>query len=409
MAANLREDNARRSLRAHFGDLPFNPPNDQKFGSETYTVQHLYTPESPWVHLKSELYQSKSYLRQTTDISSSYADSINYGGEVSNRMTVSEAVQITAGADFHVEKSQGVRSTGSAFEEGRILGVFTQAQYQPFKKWIFSAGLRFDNYDFEDALSNQYSMHHYSPNVRVQYLWNDIYSSYASWSQAYRGATPTEAFLMGNVQSITTASDLKGTVAETAEVGIRLQSQRWDARVAYYQTVLQDLIESNVSRTTGAMTRSNAEEDLKTQGVQLSINYNHEVFTVRGGYSHNKAEYGDEPLGYSSFYKGSSSGDRFLVGVDYRLLDANMLISWDSLVVLKMTDVPSTSVEQPGYDIHDIGISWTPHERWRVGFNILNIFDKEYVAQGTPYQVQNGINPIYEPGRDFRLTTSYVF
>ncbi|WP_374000122.1 TonB-dependent receptor domain-containing protein [Bdellovibrio bacteriovorus] len=409
LSANVREDNARRSLRNHFGDLPFNPPNDQEFGNQTYTLQHTYNPATPWVNLRSEVYTTSTKMSQETTTAKSEAEAQSFGGQISNKMDLGSLNSVTVGTDYNVDRSEGHRATGTESETGRIFGLFTQGVYRPAPAWTLTAGLRYDNYDLEDVASEMLNSHHLSPNARVGYQFNPVWSAYASWSQAFKGATPMEAFVMSSVKGVAPVGNLKGTTADTSELGVTAQVLGLTVNTAIYQTVLRDVIQVSTNRTTGIMTRSNAAEDLKFQGVNLNANYEAGDYVIRGGYSHNKSEFGSEPLGYAVSTKGSAFGDRFVFGVDYKLSQYNVLLTWDSLVTMKLTDVPSGAVEQPGYDVHDIAVSWMPNERTRVGISVLNIFDKKYVAQGTPYQVQGAVNPIFEPGRDVRLTASYLF
>ncbi|WII71673.1 TonB-dependent receptor [Bdellovibrio sp. 22V] len=409
VTANLREDNAKRSLRAHFGDLPFNPPNDQKFGSETYTLQHVYAPISSWVNLRSELYVTKTTLSQESATGKSQAYAQSFGGQIANKTEFNSLHSMVIGTDYNVDRSEGERATGTEAETGKIFGLFAQDQIQLAEDWKISAGLRFDSYDLEDVAGQIINAHHFSPNIKLSYQWNLVWSSYVSWSQAFKGPTPMEAFVMSNVKTVTPVVHLKGTTAETSEVGVQAKWASVHLDTVFYSTVMRDAIDVSTNRITGVMTRSNAKEDLKFQGVNINAIYSQDVFSLRGGYAHNKSEYGDEPLGYIAFNQGSSFGDRFVLGIDYKVVPYNVLLSWDSLVTLKLTDVPSGSREQPGYDTHDIAASWIPNEHWRWGLSILNIFDKKYIAQGTPYQVQGGENTVYEPGRDFRFTMSYLF
>lgn len=409
VTANVREDNARRSLRNHFGDLPFNPPNDQEFGSESYTAEHHYNPTSSWVNLKSEIYTTTTKMSQETTTAKNRAQAQSYGAQVSNKIELGALNSATFGTDYNVDRSEGVRSTGSESETGRIFGLFVQGVYRPSQAWTLSSGLRYDNYDLEDVSSAVINAHHVSPNLRAAYQFNSVWSAHASWSQAFKGATPMEAYVMSSVKGVTPVGDLQGTTGETSEVGIQAQWQGWVVNGLVYSTVLQNAIEVSTNRTTGILTRSNAKEETRFQGITLNANYVVSDFVLRGGYAHNKSEYGDKPLGYLAFNQGSSFGDRIVVGVDYKVVPYNLLLTWDSVVTMSLTDVPSGYLEQPGYDVHDITATWMPSERVRWGLAVLNIFDKKYVAQGTPYQVQGGINPIYEPGRDVRVTASYIF
>lgn len=406
-SANTRQDNARRSLRNHFGDLPFNPPNEQKFGNDSYTLQHQYTPASEWVQLRTELYTTTTHLSQETSTAYSEAFAKSYGGQISNKMRFTN-FDVTVGTDFNLDRAESVRTAGMMAETSRIFGLFSQGHYR-WQRWTLGAGLRYDNYDLEDVYANELNAHHVSPNVKLSYAVNDVWTVLASWSQAFKGPTPMEAYVMSGVKGVAPANNLKGTTAETSELGLQTRLEKLLIKTVAYATIMKDTLQASTNRTTGILTRSNAREEQKYRGVNFSGQYEQNAWVVRGGYSHNKAEFGDEVLGGAVSTMGSSFGDRFTLGIDYRWTEMNLLFSWDSLVALKMIDVAKTSPEQPGYDIHDISVQWVPQERLRVGAAVSNIFDKKYVAQGTPYQTQGAVNPIFEQGADARFSVSYLF
>lgn len=366
LTANFREDNARRSLRNHFGDLPFNPPNDQEFESQSYTLQHSYSPGG-LVNLRSEFYVTETQMSQETETSRGEALAKSFGGQVSNKVALSRRTSLTVGTDYNVDRSEGRRAAAEESETGRVFGLFAQGLHRPGDAWTLTGGLRYDNYDFEDAGSQKMNFNHLSPNVRVGYQITPVWSTHASWAQAYKGATPMEAYVMSGVKSVAAVNDLKGTTAETSELGLTAQWSGLTVGAVAYHTVMHDTIQVSTNRTTGLMTRSNAADDLVFKGINLTAHYQSEEWSVRGGYSHNKSEFGDEPLGYTAFNKGTSFGDRFTLGADYKWTRYNVLFSWDSLVALELTDVPSGALGQPGYDVHDLSASWVPDERLRLG------------------------------------------
>lgn len=408
LSINAREDNARRSLRNHFGDLPFNPPNEQTFGNETYSLQYQLN-RNDWLNLKANLYTSDTRMSQDPGTGRSKANARNDGLDLQNKTLLGQFTSLTYGTDYSLQNSYSSRPARKESESSKVLGIYLQGSHQMNSSLSLSSGLRFDNYELKDVIDNNLVHHHISPHFRLKYQLSENWSAFTSWTQAFKGATPMEAYVMSAVTSVTPVTNLKGTIADTYEIGTGYNMSSSQVKITAYDTVMRNLITATVSRSTGVMTRTNAKEDVRFQGYNLNYNFKAMNWLLSAGYSHNKATFGSEPLGYASFDKGNSFGDRLIASIDYWLTEAEVLLSWNSTLTMKLTEVPAGSLQQPGYDLHDFSASWTPTLRWNVNFAVTNIFDKKYVAQGTPYQAQGQVNPVYEPGRDFRFTFGYKF
>ena len=120
--------------------------------------------------------------------------------------------------------------------------------------------------------------------------------------------------------------------------------------------------------------------------------------------------FGSQPLGYTAFNRGNSYGDRLVLGLDYTLPKQNLLLSWNSLFAMRLSRVPAGRLPQPGYAVHDLMLTYFAGERVRLSGAVNNLFNKLYVAQGTPYSIGSGqVNPLFEAGRDFRFSASVSF
>lgn len=408
LAMNAREDNARRSLRNHFGNLPSNPPNEQTFGNETYSLQYNLE-QNAWLNLKANIYTSDTRMSQDPGTGRSKANAKNDGLHLQNKISFDDFTFLIYGADVDLQTSKSSRPIRSESESSTVFGLFFQANHQLSPSMGLSSGLRFDNYELEDVIEEKHTQHHISPNFQIKYQLSEKWNAFASWKQAFKGALPMEAYVMSAVTSVAPVQQLKGTTADTYEIGTSYSLNSSRVNVTAYDTIMRNLVTATVSRSTGVMTRANAKDDLRFRGLNLNYEFRSVSWLLSMGYSHNKSTFGSEPLGYTSFDKGNSFGDRMVASFDYWLKEGELLVSWDSMVMMKLSDVPAGERAQPGYDTHDVAASWTPNLRWNVNFAITNIFDKKYVAQGTPYQAQGQVNPIYEPGRDFRLTMGYKF
>ena len=403
-SGNYKEDNAYRALRSHFGPSASNVPRDQKYHNLTHALNYDLAANSN-VNLHANVYDTVTELKHETDTSSSRADMKSVGASVANSVERSW-VTWTTGLDFSNDVANADGATRTARETSKIYGAFTQGAFTVGDRWKLITGLRYDQYVLTDVVGEEIKRDHVSPSAKAQYQWNDVFMTYASYTQAFKGPVPMEIFIMSNATSMTTAEGLQGTTGETYELGNEAAFNNQKIALVGYYTAMHDPISSSVNRTTGAATRTNT-PDIVSQGATLSWSGHFNELSSGVSYAHNEIKSDGQPLGYVAFNKGASYGDRINVSFDYQLPAQKVTLGWDSLIAMKLTSVPEGAEDQPGYDVHDISATWKKDDSLSVGLSLQNIFDKKYVAQGTPYFATG--SSMYEPGRDLRTTVTYLF
>lgn len=401
------QDNAKRAMRSHFGGGgAFNPAVDQEFGNKMLALNYDYSPVNSWLDVHTELNESTTELQNKRATGTSTARSVSQGALVQNTVRGEWGVG-SLGADFNKDQATGKNATGSTYETGDILGVFAQWKKDLFPGLSLVLGGRFDQYRMTDVAKNEIEMNHVSPSAYLSYSFFENWKTSVSWSQAFKGATPAEALILGNATGANPIGNLKGTVAETTEVSIERRASFWQTDLLVYRTILSDPISSSLDAGR-MMTRTNV-ANITSDGFNVGLGAYWESLKGKLSFARNKARSGDNPLGYVAFNKGNSFGDRWVLILDYVLAPQNLTFNWTSVLMEELTDVPATAQPQPGYDVHDISASWTLSAKWKLGASILNIFDKKYVAQGTPYMLGTRDNTLYEPGRDLRVSGAYYF
>ncbi|QDK36800.1 TonB-dependent receptor domain-containing protein [Bdellovibrio sp. NC01] len=407
LSRTQREDNGTRYIRSNYGSAGGNAIADQKFRTITNTLAYDIAPENSLLNLKAEAYTSSNTIAydQTAGTSDGHWDS--YGGDVRNTFKMGDS-KLTVGTDYNVDKSKGTNSKGTADEEGNIYGLYAQFDQVLTPNWLGSVGARWDDYNLTQADDSKIRNNHLSPNVMLTYNINGNWATDLSWSQAFKGATPAQSFLLGNVTSVTPVSGLEGSVAETTQWALHYKNNPFMSDLTVYDTIISNPINVGINRTTGVVTRSNI-DNVRSQGVNVGVGYTAGSFTGKVAYAHNKTRFGSEPLGYTAFGIGSGFGDRINLSLEKVFSEYNVTLGWNSLFAMELTDVPANSPSQPGYDVHDISATWLPIGDARIGFAIHNIFDKKYVAQGSVFAINGNEIPLYEEGRDFRISGSYFF
>lgn len=410
LAGNFTSDNAVRLTRANLGGTATSLTMDRLFETSNTTLSYVHAPTSG-----AHVFQAEGYLAhnklQSRSGTGTKATFQSHGANLNDTIERPWG-KITFGVDANQDAAEAENQTRRGQERGTILGLFAQSRFNLTDSLRLGIGARFDDYRLKTIDEQVFSDSHLSPNVNLGSQWTRAWSSKLSWNQAFRGPVPVEVFLLANATSVAPVSDLKGTVAETTELSNKFvwEDLRAVFDLSLYSTLLHRPLESSIS--SGVITRANSVNDLKVQGLEAKAKKSFGSF-LDGNlfYSHSRTKFGSNDMGYSgNFTRGVSLGDRIGFGAEWRLPDQRVTLSWNGIFVMKLTDVPSGFVPQPGYDLHDFTATWLLNERLRVLFVVANIFDKKYIAQGSWYAGSSGNeNLLYEPGRDFRFALHSQF
>lgn len=411
VGSNFTTDNATRLVRANFGYTTGAPVMDRKFETLNTTLNYDYTPTDSNHAVRLDAYNANNKL-QSSGTNGTTATFDSYGVAATDTLE-NVAWKLTYGADANKDTARAKRQAFENTETGDILGVFAQGQYNFTNRLRLGAGVRYDHYKLTSVGGAEMSDAHFSPNANIGYQWNTAWSSKLSWTQAFRGPTPVEVFLLAGATSVAPVTNLKGTVAETAQFSnkIALSGISTVFDIAVFNTVLHDPLESSVNRTTGVITRRNLTDDLKVQGVEAKVRKTFGDVSGQVFYTHSETKFGANDMGYTgNFTRGVSLGDRAGLGIEWQVPDRRLVLNWNSTFVMKLTNVPTGALEQPGYDVHDVSATWFATHRLRASIAANNIFDKKYVAQGSWFANASGVETaLYEPGRDFKFALSYQF
>lgn len=407
LGSNYTSDNAVRLSRANFGGTFNSPTMDRSFETQNTSLRYDLVP-SEGIHA----FQAESYLADNKLENKSGGNKATFR---SYGLTLRDTLgrqwwKLTIGVDGNVDTAKAQNQTREGVEKGTLFGVFAQSKFQ-FEKIRTGVGARFDDYKLKSIDEQNFSASHLSPNAFVGYQWTREWSSKLSWNQAFRGPVPVEAFLLANATSVAAVTDLKGTIAETTELSNKIAFEELQAvfDLSLFSTVLKSPLESSVA--SGVVTRRNSANDLKVEGLEAKAKKSFGAVDGNVFYTHSRTKLGGDDIGYTgNFTRGVSLGDRFGLGMQWRVPDRRVTLGWNTILVMKLTDVPSGYPNQPGYEVHDLTATWYANERLRADFAIMNILDKKYIAQGSWYASTSGNeSPLYEPGRDYRLAISYQF
>lgn len=418
LALDHRENNGTRTSRPNFMVDPVDPAQEQEFERRTHTLNYAYTPVgNPYVNVHASAYDNDGTLTLMKTTGSGFdkeAQWLSRGFDLRNRMELKPFV-LTYGFDYSWEKSIGKNSTGKrASESADNRGLYFQGDYDVTEDWSLSAGGRYDMAELEDIRGVTHDNSHFSPNVGTRYRIIPAVTTFASWSEAFRGPRPIPGTTLLNGSAANADNDVEGEVADTIEAGVEAKWQGWSGNVTGYRTKIRHAISYGGQKTT-PFDRENG-DNIRIKGFNAAVGYGEELWDAKLSYSHADMKYGDRPAQPGDFSRGGSYaspvGDRFILNLGYRVPSWNLTFGWTSTLALALDDLPTDYPTLEGYDVHDASVTWQPDERYQVSLAVLNIFDERYMDQSTPSWYTSsspGYTKLYEMGRDFRLTGTIKF
>lgn len=397
-----RVDEGNRNLRAHMIASDWNPETEQKNARATTTFNHKYQSGNPLFNTKTTIYHTDASLDITNDGSQSGAGVETWGSDLRNTMNLDKA-DITIGTDYHHDRAYQTGSGTAGDEDLTVLGLYLQSDYHFAPDWLLSAGARFDRYDYNDNIGQNFSSEGLSPNVGLTWFVTDEVNLFARHSRALRGVGTKEAYVMSRT---TNDSDIDPERAHTTEFGTEYEHGNLHAKVQGFT----QRIENFIPNSTG--TRDNA-GTVAVWGYSADAGYRWGQLDSRVGVTLSRPTLNGEPLSDSNMSLGTSTGRTWTTGLDYHFTEQRVDIGWTSRATERLTEVPSGSKEKPGYAVHDVYVSWTPvaNTDFDLKFAVINLFDKQYLDQASygytaRYNMWAGVP---EAGRDFRLTAAMRF
>ncbi len=397
-----RVDEGNRNLRAHMIASDWNPETEQKNARSTTTFNHKYKSGNPLFNTKTTVYHTDASLDITNDGSQSGAGVETWGSDLRNTMNLDKA-DITFGTDYRHDRAYQTGAGTAGDEDLTVLGLYLQSDYRFAPDWMLSAGARFDHYDYNDNISQNFSSEGLSPNVGLTWFVSDEVNLFARHSRALRGVGTKEVYVMART---TNDSDIDPERAHTTEFGTEYEHGNLHAKVQGFS----QRIENFIPNSTG--TRDN-EGTVRVWGYSADAGYRWGQLDSRVGVTLSRPTLNNEPLSDSNMSLGTSTGRTWTTGLDYHFTEQRVDIGWTGRATERLTEVPSGSKEKPGYAVHDAYVSWRPmaNTDFDLKFAVINLFDKQFLDQASygytsRYNMWAGVP---EAGRDFRLTASMRF
>ena len=396
----------------------------------------------------------QSRLREST-----YEQQIAGGWVQFNRsMTLGESSHVvTYGADYSVTDSASVRDGGTFDSAGAPLREFSPLPTRDFpltgvtqlavfvqdeitllgERLTLSPGVRFDRFD-ADAVADDiylagnpgsptpedYSDSQATAKIGALYNFTDTASIYARFSQGFRAPPYDDVNVgftnfLGGYKTIANP-DLESERSDGLEVGARVASSAFNARVTYFRNTYENFIESFAvaPQFLGSRGIDPADGMLTFQSINRpSVEI--DGLEVGGGL--------DLPLGLSArFAMAYARGEdrdsgaplnsvdplSAVLGVGFEALDDR----WGAEVVWTLVsgkdeadiDESAPRLATPGYGLVDILVHWDIGQRVRLNAGLFNVTDKTYIRWGDTAGIGNDAparftQPGFNAGVTFRI------
>ncbi|WP_332445200.1 TonB-dependent receptor domain-containing protein [Wolinella succinogenes] len=381
---------------------------------DTYTLDHRYNPENPYVDIQTKIYRNERHLENRTSLLD--VTSQTTGGSLKNVMTLDSGIfqhRFTLGGDYEQEK--GIVENSLYENEAKTTGLFLQGLTR-VEALKLHYGLRWDDYK-SDFGPKTLSGDELSPNFGAEYELLSGLALFSNYSESVRagGIIPLQ-WMAGITQSanFNNGEAFKPEISKQKEGGIKYSTRgvfadndRMKLSATLFKTTIENLIDYTRSGgPSGKITKIfNQEEDLISKGYELKASWEKEAWATSLGFIHVEMEEGGEPVVVSR-RKAASMGDRFVWDVSYQMTP-ELLLGYTLHAVDKLDDVPAL-YRRAGYVTHDLELQWRPASikglTWSLA--VHNLLDKSYYEQSS---FESGDSIVEEAGRDVRLAVKYKF
>ncbi|MFA0087816.1 TonB-dependent receptor plug domain-containing protein [Vibrio sp. 10N.261.51.F12] len=383
----------------------------------TFTANHTFGLNE-LVNLETALYYTQADVTQDA-VYGKYNGEVNtIGFDVRNISGIKQHT-VTYGVEYRRDEAtaQSLESNAgpAVKEKGNVFGLYAQDHWQATQDLMLSFGTRYDNYHMEQQSSDtSINNDGLSSNVGFNYQVTNSLQLNAGYAQALRGKQVGDTFTL-DVYTIN--PDLKSETAQNTEVGLEYMQSNWLASATVFQSTIDDVIgvENRQYENLG---------QLKTKGYELKAKYWYEGLTAIASFSSVDAKLNGQTLnGYDHIGIGNSRGDTFGLNLTYNV-NPDLEFGWNYTYVADLSNVDvinayvpeGSSIDKPGYQVHDIFVQWYPlsSEELHVNLTVTNLFNEYYrdhssIGDFTAFPGFESVAGVYAPGRDIRLGVNYNF
>lgn len=396
-------DSADRPFRANIGSIGRDDPL-RNYDLLRQNAVFTYTDESPegWIDPRVVLSYSKTEL---DDLEwgpdypglSSNGDTDSLAARIENNFTFGLG-SVVAGVDAYRDEANYSEPSYSATETGRNVGLYAQAQLEPFERTRIGFGGRYDFHSIEGVNGQDWNDSGLSGNVGAEYDLTDDLTIRAAYSHVWAGPSLAENLIMNPDWDY--VGGLDAMTANNVTAGFAYTREAFLFEANWFRTSIDDA--RTATWENGSQTR-----DLETEGFEIATGYAWTDGQVRVGYTDTDVEIdGAVADSYLGNYLGVPEGKAFVVDVSHSFPAHGITIGGDAEIALENDDTESSGGRAlQGYEVFNAFAEWVPESLPNVTLRgeVRNIFDEAYSSRATYGQDFEDVTPLMQPGRSFVL------
>jgi hemoglobin/transferrin/lactoferrin receptor protein len=395
--------------------------SDQEMSRETLAGNYGWDPDSRLVNLRATLYGNTTDFRiqrQATGLVYGEGDFDSVGFDLRNTSVLGRHA-LTYGVDYRDDEVVSAQNAtpptawGTTRQNASVLGLYAQDNWQLLETVRLSAGLRFDDYEFESksgvSAGVRIADSGFSPNVGLTWEPVEGLELRTTYAQAFRGVTIREAFFSALYVH---DGSLESEQADNLEFGISYEHGRFFARGTVYRQHIQNFIDVQFLGTPVWGYWRNI-GDAQVEGYELETGYAFDAVQLSLGVWEADNSLNDQPLADANLGLGTTIGRTWLGKANGRFdrlrLDYGAKLRYVEEVE---NTISPTAPPKEAYFVADVYLNWQATDHINLALAANNLFDEFYYDHAT-YTWLGGTASTYvgypAVGREWVASLSYRF
>ncbi|WP_044470995.1 TonB-dependent hemoglobin/transferrin/lactoferrin family receptor [Mannheimia massilioguelmaensis] len=405
--------------------------SDQKINDKNTALNYYFNPNSPYVNAQFTLYSNSTEEKEQRKLSGVQDKTklTTQGFNLRNHSDFSW-LSLVYGMDYMRDKVNTKRGTNSSDAQYRAnpydaksntTGIYLIAHIPLFSEsLVLSPSLRYDHFKTSSE-STQYTVHHWSPAVKLTVKptqWLDLTAKY---NEAFRAPSMQERFVSGshfgtNMPPINniflTNPNLRPETAKNKEITANFhfnnlikQGDKVNFEATYFRNDIKDLINLQVFKMTPASLSADRSQyqnikNARLSGIELQTQYQTDRLAVFANYGSTKGKDKDTGEALSNI-----AATKIGFGMNYALVKDKFTVGAKITRYNAQNRVPTNhGITYEGYTLTDLQATYAPlkgeWENLRLDVAVENLFDKKY---------QPAFSLMEGTGRNVKMSVTYTF
>ena len=395
--------------------------SDQEMSRDTLALNYEWDPASPLLDVRATAYGNTTDFRvqrQATGLIYGEGEFESIGFDLRNSSRIG-AHALTYGVDYRDDDVVSAQNAtppfawGTTRQSGSVLGVYLQDNWAISDALGLSAGVRFDDYEFEGnggvSAGVSISDSGLSPNIGLTWEVVDGLQLRAAYAQAFRGVTIREAFFSALYVH---DGSLESEEADNLEFGVSYEKDGFFARATMYQQTIENFIDARYVGTPVWGYWQNV-GDAEVDGYEVELGYDADDLRLSVGVWEADNSLNGEPLVDSNLGLGTSIGRTWLARLDGALASPRLGYGANLRYVEEVeNEISATAPPKESYFVADVYLNWQATDDLGVALAVNNLFDEFYYDHATYTWLAGNFNTYVgypAVGREIRAAVSYRF